>query len=119
LRRQQLFLCIIQARYADEREPDWGYARDNLQTGHLGGASILKKEPFYMIHPIESLGEKMLFRCRACKTIIDHAVAVSRGDRLTPKPDGKGPVDRNFINIHLKCPRCNEERKYKLWLLES
>jgi hypothetical protein len=88
------------------------------KPGILGGASIPKKEPFSMITPIESLGENMLFRCRACKTIIDHAAEVSRGNRLTVKPDGTGPVNRNFMNIHLKCPRCNEERTYKLWLLE-
>jgi hypothetical protein len=85
----------------------------------LGGASIPKKEPFSMITAIENLGENMLFRCRACKTIIDHAFAVSRGNRLTVKPDGTGPVNRNFMNIHLKCPRCNEERTYKLWLFKD
>jgi hypothetical protein len=72
-----------------------------------------------MITAVENLGENMLFRCRACKTIIDHAFAVSRGNRLTVKPDGTGPVNRNFINIHLKCPRCNEERTYKLWLFKD
>jgi uncharacterized C2H2 Zn-finger protein len=71
-----------------------------------------------MISPIESFGEFMLFRCQVCKTIFNCAAEVSKGNRLITKPDSTGQVDSNFINIHLKCPRCFEKRTYKLWLLE-
>lgn len=72
-----------------------------------------------MICPIESLGEFMLFRCRVCKTIFDCVANVSKGNQLTAELEGIGPVDRNFISIHLKCPRCSEVKVYYLWLLEK
>ncbi len=71
-----------------------------------------------MIRPVESTGEFLLLRCQVCKTIFDGATHVSRGDPLTIKPDGTGPVNRDFICIHLRCPRCFEKKVFKLWLFE-
>ena len=72
-----------------------------------------------MIHPIESTGEFLLFRCHICKTIFDCVAEVSKGNQLAPKPDGTGPVNRDFICIHLRCPRCLEKRVFKLWRSET
>jgi hypothetical protein len=94
------------------------FVRGQLQTGCFKGGLISQKEPYSMISPIESFGDYLLFRCQVCKTIFDCAAEISKGDRLAIRRDGTGPVNRDFVTIRLRCPRCSEESTYRLGLLE-